>query len=371
MALGIPIAAVAAMLVVAGCAATPLGRRMPGNPQLTQTIDAQIARDDAIVWTARRPLTWADFKGHPPEDDSVVAARTNYTIIDGVQCAGRKFEFRVVAAFRTKESWVRHAILRTPADSARAFRHEQTHFDLSEVHARRLRRYLAELMAPCNISSSDLSAAANRMERDEKAAQARYDERNRQRPQCRAAGALGQGSRFAAPCAREVRPVARKLLSGSSRQSHYVLPNTLAWQVRSPQTANPGLRGVRNARCRTQRMVFDTPRSAGNEGIEEQLRPDVESRLCGSCSGLCGSWSSVRRSAPGQRSTRARPAHCRFNTGRPQASSIGRFPIPTPSRAHEPRWRPSRRTSHASSTSALPNPVRGSFARPSRRSRAG
>ena len=172
----IPIAAAAALVVVAGCAAASLGRSKAREPTLTQTIDAQIARDEAIVWAARRPLTWADFKGQPPDNAGVVAARTNYAIIDGVQCAGRKFEYRVVAAFRTKESWVRHAILRTAADSARALRHEQTHFDLSEVHARRLRRYFAELMAPCDVSSTDLSAAANRMERDEKAAQARYDE---------------------------------------------------------------------------------------------------------------------------------------------------------------------------------------------------
>ena len=164
------------MVIVAGCAATAPRGTNDREPTLTETIDAQIAREDAIVWAARRPLTWADFKGQPPDDAGVVAARTNYTIIHGMQCAGRKFEYRVVAGFRPKESWVRHAILRTPADSARALRHEQTHFDLSEVHARRLRRYFAELMAPCNISSGDLSSAASRMERDEKAAQARYDE---------------------------------------------------------------------------------------------------------------------------------------------------------------------------------------------------
>ena len=171
----IPIAAVAAMLIVAGCATAPRGTN-GREPTLTETIDAQIAREDAIVWAARRPLTWADFKGEPPDNAGVVAARTNYTIIHGMQCAGRKFEYRVVAGFRTKESWVRHAILRTPADSARALRHEQTHFDLSEVHARRLRRYFAELMAPCNLSSGDLATAANTMERNEKAAQSRYDE---------------------------------------------------------------------------------------------------------------------------------------------------------------------------------------------------
>ena len=171
-----PIAAVIAMIVAAGCAAVGPRRTNGREPTLTQTIDAQIAREDAIVWAPRRLLTWADFKGEAPGDAGVVVARTNYTIIHGMQCVGRKFEYRVVAGFRTKESWVRHAILRTPADSSRALRHEQTHFDLSEVHARRLRRYFAELMAPCNLSSSDLSSSANRMERDEKAAQARYDE---------------------------------------------------------------------------------------------------------------------------------------------------------------------------------------------------
>jgi len=176
MGFGRPFAALAAMVVVAGCAMAAPGRRSAKEPTLAQTIDAQIAREDAIVWSARRPLTWADFKGHPPDDTGVVAARTYYTIVHGMQCAGRKFEYRVVAGFKTKDSWVRHAILRAPADSARALRHEQTHFDLSEVHARRLRRYFAELMAPCDVSQGDLSSAANRMERDEKAAQSRYDE---------------------------------------------------------------------------------------------------------------------------------------------------------------------------------------------------
>ena len=66
-------------------------------------------------------------------------------------------------------------MLRSAADSARALRHEQTHFDIAEVHARRLRRYYAELMAPCRIASGDLAAAASRIGRDEKAAQVQYD----------------------------------------------------------------------------------------------------------------------------------------------------------------------------------------------------
>jgi hypothetical protein len=56
--------------------------------------------------------------------------------------------------------------------TARALRHEQTHFDLTEVHARRLRRYFTELVAPCKSSNSDLSNVAERYIRDEANAQA-------------------------------------------------------------------------------------------------------------------------------------------------------------------------------------------------------
>ena len=142
--------------------------------------------------TIIRPLTWADFKGKPPSNAGVVAAETAYTIIHGVRCAGTKFEYRVVAAFRPNESWVRHALLKTPTDSARALRHEQTHFDLSEVHARRLRRYFSEHMAPCTVSQNELSARADQIERDEKAAQERYD---RDYPGGGGGGADGRGKR--------------------------------------------------------------------------------------------------------------------------------------------------------------------------------
>lgn len=166
-------AAAIAIALVAACR-VPI-RRATGGPTITQTIEAQIARDEAVPWAQRRPLTWVDFKARPPAEASAVAAETAYTLIHGARCTGSTFEFRVVAAFRPNDSWVRPAMLRTATDSARALRHEQTHFDLTEVHARRLRRYFAELMAPCRMSSDDLSAMASRIGRDEKAAQAQYD----------------------------------------------------------------------------------------------------------------------------------------------------------------------------------------------------
>jgi len=163
-----------ATALAAACGAS-LPRRGPTGPTLAETVDAQIAKEDAIVWAQRRPLVWADFRAEPPADAGAVAAETGYSLIHGAACTRSTFEFRVVAAFRPRDSWVRLGVLRTPLDSTRALRHEQTHFDLTEVHARRLRRYFAELMAPCRASTGDLSAMADRIGRDEKAAQAQYD----------------------------------------------------------------------------------------------------------------------------------------------------------------------------------------------------
>src|SRR4029450_603194 len=118
--------------------------------------DAQLLKDNAIRWAARRPLTWADFQGKPPDRNDAVAAETAYSILHGFRCVGSAFDYVVVAAFRPRDSWVKLAMLRPPAGNARALRHEQAHFDLAEVHARRVRRYYSELVAPCRLPTSDL-----------------------------------------------------------------------------------------------------------------------------------------------------------------------------------------------------------------------
>jgi len=169
-----PVLVAIAVSVAAGCMAAKSPRAPEPSPQ--QTIDAQIAKDGDLRWAARRPLTWADFQGRPPDRSDSVAAETAYTILNGVRCVGSKFDYTVVAAFRPSDSWVKLPMLRTPADNTRALRHEQAHFDLAEVHARRIRRYYAELVAPCRLSTSDLADASRRMERDQKAAQEQYDE---------------------------------------------------------------------------------------------------------------------------------------------------------------------------------------------------
>ncbi|HEX5217320.1 MAG TPA: DUF922 domain-containing protein [Vicinamibacterales bacterium] len=167
------VAAVAAIATVtAGCG--PVAVSQPPAMTLAQSIDAQVARNEAVPWSAKRPLVWADFRATPPSTSSA-AAETAYTLFHGARCTRSRFEFLVVAAFRPKASWVRPAILKVPADSARALRHEQTHFDIAELHARRMRRYFAEMLSPCQASTEQIQAFADRFIRDERVAQDRYD----------------------------------------------------------------------------------------------------------------------------------------------------------------------------------------------------
>lgn len=103
----------------------------------------------AFEWSAERRLTWADFQG-PPDLMSGAAALSSYVISYDVECAGRVFVPRVVSRFLPKVSWVKAPQLLS-RESANVLRHEQTHFDLSEVQVRRARQELLALPSPCSL----------------------------------------------------------------------------------------------------------------------------------------------------------------------------------------------------------------------------
>ena len=138
-------------------------------------LSAEVAAEHAFAWSSRRRLVWADFRGTPASDGRE-GAKTAYTLFTAWKCRTDAFQFQAVAAFRPQASWVKAAIVRDSAASRRALGHEQTHFDISEVGARRLRQYFAQLSAPCRKSDEQLGAMARRIINEEKAEQRRYDD---------------------------------------------------------------------------------------------------------------------------------------------------------------------------------------------------
>lgn len=100
-----------------------------------------------IPWSASRRLTIADFQGRPGPSDRL-AALTSAEIKAGAACRDFVFSGTVEATFDPATSW-----FRTPKTaSADLLRHEQMHFDITEVYARILRQKLVVFQGRANCS---------------------------------------------------------------------------------------------------------------------------------------------------------------------------------------------------------------------------
>ena len=93
---------------------------------------------DILVWDENRLLTWDDFKGKPAKRFS--AASTNYDTYKNTEEIGHKTQVKVEAVFLCNKSWKRTSWI-----SDEILEHEQKHFDIVELYARKLRRDIKAL----------------------------------------------------------------------------------------------------------------------------------------------------------------------------------------------------------------------------------
>ena len=154
--------------------AAPAPPPAAASATLDEMLRSDVASHRGLAWSSARPLRWSDFQGIPRQGGDE-AAKTAYGIYYAWKCRGRTFEFRAVAAFHLQESWVQAAVVQNIAEGPRTLGHEQTHFNIAEVYARRMRRHFRELAEPCAKSDAALTADAERILDEEKATQRRYD----------------------------------------------------------------------------------------------------------------------------------------------------------------------------------------------------
>lgn len=125
-----------------------------------------------IEWSANRKLTWDDFKGNPDKKNfPTTLALTNSGI--GYESGINMFKdgkVFVQSFFYTNLSWV------VPEGrTAYVLRHEQIHFDITEIYTRKLRKDFAE----AKITSKDAvkaEAIFNKVFSEMSKRQERYDE---------------------------------------------------------------------------------------------------------------------------------------------------------------------------------------------------
>lgn len=99
---------------------------------------------DILYWNASQRLSWNDFAGEPRFDYEGVSALTSSGIVHYKGCQDGIINYRVRAYFERKESWVKEEALTT-----HHLRHEQLHFDITELFARKLRKALSEREFKC------------------------------------------------------------------------------------------------------------------------------------------------------------------------------------------------------------------------------
>ena len=116
----------------------PAGVAAPSQP-------AKPAPAPPIPWSATRPLAIADFLARPAYSDRM-ASSTSSDIKAGAACRDFVFTGTVQATFDPNTSW-----FRDPKNaSAALLRHEQLHFDITEVYARIMRQRMVGFQARAN-----------------------------------------------------------------------------------------------------------------------------------------------------------------------------------------------------------------------------
>lgn len=139
---------------------------------LLLVLSPEISEEEKIIWSEDRKLTWEDFKGTPsgPQDfvastNSGVSFSFSYKERNGVGT----INYTVVSNFYPALSWYRPARV-----SDYILEHEQMHFDISELCARKLRKSLADIPHDRNFKeNSEVVYQQNEAERRQ--LQAQYD----------------------------------------------------------------------------------------------------------------------------------------------------------------------------------------------------
>ena len=97
------------------------------------------SEEENIKWNQNRPLTWEDFKGKPKQN-SPYYAMTFSGISISSQYLNNNLEVQIHCTFSPQASWVKK-----DKATEQLLQHEQMHFNITELHARKMRKAIDKL----------------------------------------------------------------------------------------------------------------------------------------------------------------------------------------------------------------------------------
>lgn len=124
--------------------------------------------NNLIDWNASRKLTWEDFKG-PVDTESKNAALTSSSINIEFGYDESGLEYSIKCSFNKQKSWVR-------IRNTEVLAHEQGHFDLAELHARKLFKAMKGYKFNAKTVSNDVNRIYDSLMNEHHQAQNQYDQ---------------------------------------------------------------------------------------------------------------------------------------------------------------------------------------------------
>lgn len=125
------------------------------------------ADDEYIPWVPDYRLTWDDFLCEPKRNTDAVAS-TSTALGIAYQIKNGKFTYQITCKFSKVKSW---GLVKTPYILA----HEQGHFDITEIFARKLHQALNSYQLNRNTFQKDINTIYELVVEAKEAFQAAYD----------------------------------------------------------------------------------------------------------------------------------------------------------------------------------------------------
>jgi lipopolysaccharide export LptBFGC system permease protein LptF len=127
-----------------------------------------IQANNLIPWSASRKLTWSDFTGNPdPHTSNAALTSSNINIEYGYDEKG--FKYSITCNFDKNRSWVR-------IKNNEVLAHEQGHFDLAEINARRLNKLMKAYHFNAKTANTDLNKLYGDAMKQHRLEQTQYDQ---------------------------------------------------------------------------------------------------------------------------------------------------------------------------------------------------
>ena len=120
-----------------------------------------------VSWSGNRRLTWDDFQCVPVRNTEAVAL-TSTSLGISYRVKDNQFVYDITCSFSKEHSW---GLLKTPYILA----HEQGHFDITEIYARKLHHELQMYRFNTKTFKRDINTIYQRIVKEKEAFQEQYD----------------------------------------------------------------------------------------------------------------------------------------------------------------------------------------------------